>query len=118
MTYGLATLMQLESDSSPSPPVWACVRPWGFLVPRNVHTGLGRGLVDWAPPFCTPPPPSHAPLILGVPRAAVWGRTVNDNIRKFLQFQLTVNVAGPSLDAPRTSFLTRLRLQDVEPVRG
>mmetsp|Transcript_18500 Transcript_18500/g.32066 ORF Transcript_18500/g.32066 Transcript_18500/m.32066 type:complete len:1142 (+) Transcript_18500:48-3473(+) len=29
-----------------------------------------------------------------VVRAAVWGRTVNDNIRKFLQFQLTVNVAG------------------------
>eukprot|EP00667_Euglena_gracilis_P002037 EG_transcript_2037 len=29
-----------------------------------------------------------------VVRAAAWGRTVNDNIRKFLQFQLTVNVAG------------------------
>lgn len=27
-----------------------------------------------------------------VQRAVVWGRTVNDNIRKFLQFQLTVNV--------------------------
>ena len=29
-----------------------------------------------------------------VVRAATWGRTVNDNIRKFLQFQLTVNTAG------------------------
>uniref|UniRef100_A0A7S1NU91 P-type Cu(+) transporter n=1 Tax=Eutreptiella gymnastica TaxID=73025 RepID=A0A7S1NU91_9EUGL len=29
-----------------------------------------------------------------VVRAAAWGRTVNENIRKFLQFQLTVNVAG------------------------
>eukprot|EP01012_Entosiphon_sulcatum_P000754 TRINITY_DN10130_c0_g1_i3.p1 TRINITY_DN10130_c0_g1~~TRINITY_DN10130_c0_g1_i3.p1 ORF type:complete len:397 (-),score=91.72 TRINITY_DN10130_c0_g1_i3:315-1505(-) len=29
-----------------------------------------------------------------VVRATVWGRTVNDNIRKFLQFQLTVNVVG------------------------
>eukprot|EP01010_Urceolus_cornutus_P003098 NODE_417_length_1687_cov_304.648352_g327_i0.p1 GENE.NODE_417_length_1687_cov_304.648352_g327_i0~~NODE_417_length_1687_cov_304.648352_g327_i0.p1 ORF type:complete len:457 (+),score=125.79 NODE_417_length_1687_cov_304.648352_g327_i0:190-1560(+) len=29
-----------------------------------------------------------------VVKACVWGRTVNDNIRKFLQFQLTVNVAG------------------------
>ena len=27
-------------------------------------------------------------------KAALWGRTVLDNIRKFLQFQLTVNVAG------------------------
>jgi len=29
-----------------------------------------------------------------VVRAAVWGRTVNENIRKFLQFQLSVNVSG------------------------
>eukprot|EP00668_Euglena_longa_P006784 GGOE01008108.1.p1 GENE.GGOE01008108.1~~GGOE01008108.1.p1 ORF type:complete len:1105 (-),score=368.79 GGOE01008108.1:645-3824(-) len=29
-----------------------------------------------------------------VVRAAVWGRTVNENVRKFLQFQLTVNVSG------------------------
>ncbi|RNF05979.1 putative vacuolar-type Ca2+-ATPase [Trypanosoma conorhini] len=29
-----------------------------------------------------------------VQRAVVWGRTVNDNIRKFLQLQLTVNVSS------------------------
>eukprot|EP01012_Entosiphon_sulcatum_P067972 TRINITY_DN978_c0_g1_i1.p1 TRINITY_DN978_c0_g1~~TRINITY_DN978_c0_g1_i1.p1 ORF type:complete len:1474 (-),score=244.23 TRINITY_DN978_c0_g1_i1:2419-6840(-) len=29
-----------------------------------------------------------------VVKATKWGRTVNDNIRKFLQFQLTVNIAG------------------------
>ena len=29
-----------------------------------------------------------------VVRAASWGRTVNENIRKFLQFQLTVNISG------------------------
>eukprot|EP00667_Euglena_gracilis_P000966 EG_transcript_966 len=29
-----------------------------------------------------------------VVRAAVWGRTVNENARKFLQFQLTANVSG------------------------
>lgn len=27
-------------------------------------------------------------------KAIVWGRTVYDNIRKFLQFQLTVNVVA------------------------
>eukprot|EP01012_Entosiphon_sulcatum_P020576 TRINITY_DN254_c0_g1_i1.p1 TRINITY_DN254_c0_g1~~TRINITY_DN254_c0_g1_i1.p1 ORF type:complete len:1040 (+),score=198.37 TRINITY_DN254_c0_g1_i1:471-3590(+) len=29
-----------------------------------------------------------------VVRAVMWGRAVNDNIRKFLQFQLTINVCG------------------------
>ncbi len=37
-----------------------------------------------------------------VVRAAIWGRTVNDNIRKFLQFQLTVNVSGVLLAGPAT----------------
>jgi Ca2+ transporting ATPase len=32
-----------------------------------------------------------------VQRAVVWGRTVNDNIRKFLQFQLAVNVVCVAL---------------------
>eukprot|EP00760_Papus_ankaliazontas_P031721 PhM_4_TR5422/c1_g1_i1/m.84255/K05850/ATP2B; Ca2+ transporting ATPase, plasma membrane len=32
-----------------------------------------------------------------VERAVVWGRTVNDNIRKFLQFQLCVNVVCVAL---------------------
>lgn len=30
----------------------------------------------------------------GIVKAAMWGRNVRDNIRKFLQFQLTVNVAA------------------------
>lgn len=31
---------------------------------------------------------------VGVAKAAMWGRNVRDNIRKFLQFQLTVNLAA------------------------
>eukprot|EP00760_Papus_ankaliazontas_P014428 PhM_4_TR16080/c4_g1_i2/m.38329/K05850/ATP2B; Ca2+ transporting ATPase, plasma membrane len=31
---------------------------------------------------------------VGVVKAVMWGRNVNDNIRKFLQFQLTVNIVA------------------------
>jgi Ca2+-transporting ATPase len=51
-----------------------------------------------------------------VQRAVVWGRTVNDNIRKFLQLQLTINVSSVlltfigSLAADNSSPLTTVQL--------
>ncbi|ESS69465.1 plasma membrane Ca2 ATPase [Trypanosoma cruzi Dm28c] len=52
-----------------------------------------------------------------VQRAVVWGRTVNDNIRKFLQLQLTVNVSsvvltflGSFLSSSHTSPLSTVQL--------
>ncbi|RNE97268.1 putative vacuolar-type Ca2+-ATPase, partial [Trypanosoma rangeli] len=52
-----------------------------------------------------------------VQRAVVWGRTVNDNIRKFLQLQLTVNFSsvvltffGSFLSSTHTSPLSTVQL--------
>ncbi|CBH13124.1 vacuolar-type Ca2+-ATPase, putative [Trypanosoma brucei gambiense DAL972] len=52
-----------------------------------------------------------------VQRAVVWGRTVNDNIRKFLQLQLSINIAsivvvfvGSFLSAHDMSPLTTVQL--------
>ncbi|KAH9599877.1 Cation-transporting P-type ATPase [Trypanosoma melophagium] len=52
-----------------------------------------------------------------VQRAVVWGRTVNDNIRKFLQLQLTVNFSsvvltflGTFLSSTNTSPLSTVQL--------
>ncbi|KAH8613631.1 putative Cation transporter ATPase N terminus [Trypanosoma vivax] len=52
-----------------------------------------------------------------VQRAVVWGRTVNDNIRKFLQLQLTVNIScvvlvfvGSFVSSKHTSPLTTVQL--------
>ena len=51
-----------------------------------------------------------------VQRAVVWGRTVNDNIRKFLQLQLTINIASVlltfigALAADNSSPLTTVQL--------
>ena len=40
-------------------------------------------------PLCTIDGPPH--------QACMWGRNVNDNIKKFLQFQVTVNIVGVAL---------------------
>jgi len=52
-----------------------------------------------------------------VQRAVVWGRTVNDNIRKFLQLQLTINVVsvlltfiGSLITSTNSSPLTTVQL--------
>eukprot|EP01063_Lacrimia_lanifica_P028919 TRINITY_DN4315_c1_g6_i1.p1 TRINITY_DN4315_c1_g6~~TRINITY_DN4315_c1_g6_i1.p1 ORF type:complete len:962 (+),score=344.87 TRINITY_DN4315_c1_g6_i1:684-3569(+) len=52
----------------------------------------------------------------GVVKAVMWGRNVNDNIRKFLQFQLTVNSAACAT-AVCGSFLSETNLSPLKPVQ-
>ncbi|KAJ9461517.1 Calcium-transporting ATPase PAT1 [Diplonema papillatum] len=53
---------------------------------------------------------------VGVSKAVMWGRNVNDNIRKFIQFQLTVNAAA-CLIAIIGACLSDTNLSPLKPVQ-
>ena len=53
---------------------------------------------------------------VGVVKAVMWGRNVNDNIRKFIQFQLTVNGAACVI-AVLGAFLSDSNLSPLKPVQ-
>lgn len=52
----------------------------------------------------------------GIVRAVLWGRAVKDNIRKFLQYQLTINV-GACLIAFFGALLNKENLSPLKPVQ-
>eukprot|EP01061_Rhynchopus_euleeides_P037768 TRINITY_DN647_c1_g1_i1.p1 TRINITY_DN647_c1_g1~~TRINITY_DN647_c1_g1_i1.p1 ORF type:complete len:960 (+),score=320.38 TRINITY_DN647_c1_g1_i1:209-3088(+) len=53
---------------------------------------------------------------VGVVKAVMWGRNVNDNIHKFIQFQLTVNGAACAI-AVLGAFLSETNLSPLKPVQ-
>ena len=53
---------------------------------------------------------------VGVTKAVMWGRNVNDNIRKFLQFQLTVNTAACAISV-LGAVLSETNLSPLKPVQ-
>ena len=47
-------------------------------------------------------------------RAAMWGRNIYDNIKKFLQFQLTVNIVAVSITLVSSAILRESMLTSVQ----